>query len=161
MGAAVGGLLGAALIATAEPDHRTPYENNENNSPEGIGLLLLGGGAPVGAVLNTRIPRDHEGAYIMAVLGEIVVGGAGAALGMRLGNSSDQGRLIGGLALGGAGVIFGAAGGAMLAASDGSGGALNYENGSWRAQPPAVQVGVHQHPQPGLHGTVSLVSVEL
>jgi len=160
IGAAVGGLLGGLIIAAADQDRDRPYADDEN-SPEGAALLLIAGGPPAGAVLNTAIPRDHTGAYVMSVLGELVLGGVGAFLGAALGGDSDRGQLIGGLALGGTGVILGAAGGAVLAVPGGRGGGLSYEDGTWSVRVPAVQAGFHRRPQLGLHGTVSLVSVEL
>ena len=160
IGAAVGGLLGAALITAAEPNENDLFEDDEPD-PRGLGLLFIGGGAPVGAVLYTDIPRDHTGAYVMAVLGEVVLGGLGLALGTAIGGPSEDGQWIGAAAVGGAGIILGAAGGAVLAAPNGSDGALNYEDGSWHVQSPSVRVGIHRQPQPGLHGTVSLVNVEL
>ncbi|MFB6274407.1 MAG: hypothetical protein ABEL51_16105 [Salinibacter sp.] len=45
--------------------------------------------------------------------------------------------------------------------SNESSGALSYENGSWRARPPTVRISVQRRPRSGLHGTVSLVTVEL
>lgn len=160
IGAAVGGLLGGVVLAGADQDRRRPYADDENR-PEALAFLLFVGGPPTGAVLYSTLPRDHTGAYVMAVLGEIAIGGAGALLGTALGGDSDRDRVIGGLTLGGAGAIIGAAGGAALAAPNRSTGALRYEDGSWSTQWPTVQVGIHRNPQPGLHGTVSLVSVKL
>lgn len=160
LGAAVGGLLGGLIIAAADQDRDRPYADDEN-SPEGAALLLIAGGPPAGAVLNSAIPRDHTGAYVMSVLGELVLGGVGAFVGAALGGDSDRGQLIGGLTLGGTGVIVGAAGGAVLAAPDGPGGALSYEDGTWSVRVPAVQAEFHRRPQPGLHGTLSLLSVKL
>lgn len=161
IGAALGGLLGGILIAAAsDPDQRRPYADDEQ-SPESVALLFFAGGPPAGAVLYSNIPRDQTGAYVMAVLGELVLGGGAAALGAAMGGDSEDGPLIGALVLGGPGVVFGAAGGATLAAPDEPDGALRYREGRWTLRPPTIQPGVHLRPRPGLHGTVSLVTVEL
>lgn len=161
IGAALGGLLGGLLIAAAsDPDQRRPYADDEQRL-ESMALLLFAGGPPAGAVLYSDIPRDQTGAYVMAVLGELVLGGGAAALGAAIGGDSEDGQLLGALVLGGPGVVFGAAGGATLAAPDEPDGALRYEDGTWTAHPPTLRPGVHLRPRPGLHGTVPLVTVEL
>jgi len=163
LGALFGGALGGLIIsAAAENENRRPFEDDET-SPEGVALLLIAGGPPVGAVLNTDIPRDHGESYALGVMGELVLGGGGAALGSALGGDSEDRQLVGALALGIPGVVFGAAGGAVLGAPDrpGATGALNYADGNWTVGFPPVRPGVHLQPEPGLHGTVLLVTVEL
>jgi hypothetical protein len=156
----VGGLLGGLVIAAADQEENRPYTDDEH-SPEAVALVLIAGGPPTGAVLNSEIPRDHTGAYVLGVLGELVLGGVGALLGAALGGDSERGQLIGGLALGGTGAVIGAAGGVVLAAPGGPGGALSYEDGTWSVRVPAVRAELHRRPRLGLHGTLSLVSVEL
>jgi hypothetical protein len=160
IGTAVGALLGGIILAAAEQDDPQPYGDDENQ-PEGTALLIMAGGPPAGAILNTGVERRDTGAWALGVLGEVLLGGAGAALGAAVGGS-DSGQLIGALVLGAPGVAAGAAGGVTLAAPDGQG-ALRYssDTGAWSAGLPAIRVRPRVGPEPSLAGEVSLVTVEL
>lgn len=163
LGAVVGGVLGGLIIAAAaDTENRRTFRNDEN-FPEGAALLLIAGGPPTGAVLYTDIPRDHSGSYMMGMIGELVLGGGGVALGVVLGGDSQNGQLAGALSLGIPGVVLGAAGGAVLGAPDRPSptGALTYADGDWTVSSPTVRPGVHLQPEPGLYGRVSLVTVDL
>jgi len=161
LGALIGGGLGGLIIAAANSDDRAPFRDDEH-SPEGVALLLIAGGPPVGAVLKADLPQDRAGAYVMSAMGEFVLGGGGAALGAALGGDSEEGQLAGALGLGIPGIVLGAAGGAVLGASDRSTrGAAHYDDGEWTLGAPSVRPGLHLQPEPGFHGTVSLVTVGL
>lgn len=162
LGGLIGGTLGGLIIAAANGKDRGPFRNDEH-SPEGVALLLIAGGPPVGAVLKADLPRDRTGPYVMSVIGELILGGGGAALGAALGGDSEDGQLAGALGLGIPGVVLGAAGGAVLGAParPSTTGALNYADGGWTVSPPTVRPGVHLQPEPGLHGRVSLVTINL
>ncbi len=166
VGTAVGGLLGTLLLVASAPDDTRPYENDDDREElQGTALLLMLGGPPAGAILNTDIARDDAGAWALSVLGELVLGGAGAGLGALVGGS-DTGAAVGALVLGAPGVTVGAAGGAHLAAPSRTRGARRYsrDDGQWTRQWPTVraapQPGLESGSRPELTGEMTLMTVE-
>lgn len=159
----MGGALGGLFIAAAPENKDRPPFRDDDNSPKSLALLLIAGGPPTGAILYPDIPRDQPGSYMMGVIGELVLGGGGAALGAALGGNSENGQLAGALGLGIPGVVLGAAGGAVLGAPDRSSahGTLHYADGEWTVGPPSVRTGIHLQPEPGLHSRVSIITVDL
>ena len=167
VGTAVGGLLGTLLLTASAPDDTRPYENGDDREElQGTALLIMLGGPPAGAILNTDIARDNTGAWTLSVLGELLLGGAGAGLGALIGGS-DTGAVVSALVLGAPGMAVGAAGGAHLAAPSRTRGALRYsrDDGQWTLQWPTVraapQPGLESGSRPELTGEMTLMTVEL
>lgn len=164
VGAGVGGLLlkGAAM-AESDTDREDRINGNVGEPDPAtiaamIGIACVLGGAPFGAVRMGRIEQDRTGAYVLAGVGEFVVGALGYALAHRLHRSTPS-RLVGV----GSGVVVGAAGGVMIAASqrEQSIALVGYESGEWNVSPPDVRMrsnlGAPQSPTM----TVSLLSLRL
>lgn len=110
-----------------------------------MGLALLGVAAAAGAGPYGAAQRlDQGGAtfYAASVSGELLLGELGYALGSALGG--DDGRVIGGLALGVPLGALGAAGGAVLEAQTTSGtrrtGRLRSHGDQWRVGMPNVRI---------------------
>ncbi|MCS4116362.1 hypothetical protein [Salinibacter ruber] len=162
IGTAVGWALGGVLLAGADEVEAPPQSAGGNQStPEGVALLLLAGGPPAGAIINTDVEWGNAKAWALGVLGGAVLGGAGIALGTAIGGS-DRGEAVGALVLGAPGAAVGGGVGVLLAAPDGRS-ALRYsaESGTWSAGLPAVRVRPGAGPEADLVGKVSLVTVDL
>ncbi|MCS3610078.1 hypothetical protein [Salinibacter ruber] len=126
-----------------------------------LGGVLLAGGPPAGAIINTDVEWGNAKAWALGVLGGAVLGGAGIALGTAIGGS-DRGEAVGALVLGAPGAAVGGGVGVLLAAPDGRS-ALRYsaESGTWSAGLPAAQVRPGAGLEADLTGEVSLVTVDL
>ncbi len=162
IGTAVGWASGGVLLAGADEVEAPPQSAGGNQStPEGVALLLLAGGPPAGAIINTDVEWGNAKAWALGVLGGAVLGGAGIALGTAIGGS-DRGEAVGALVLGAPGAAVGGGVGVLLAAPDGRS-ALRYsaESGTWSAGLPAVRVRPGAGPEADLTGEVSLVTVDL
>ncbi|CBH23260.1 Conserved hypothetical protein, membrane [Salinibacter ruber M8] len=162
IGTAVGWALGGVLLAGADEVEAPPQSAGGNQStPEGVALLLLAGGPPAGAIINTDVEWGNAKAWALGVLGGAVLGGAGIALGTAIGGS-DRGEAVGALVLGAPGAAVGGGVGVLLAAPDGRS-ALRYsaESGTWSAGLPAVRMRPGAGPEADLVGKVSLVTVDL
>lgn len=122
----------------------------------GMGLLAIATGGPIGSVVGARLDERRRDAYVLSGVGEVVLGGLGYGLVHQL-----EGNATGRLAGLGVGAALGAALGTVLVASQGSRGAVAYQNGSWRAAPPEVRVqpALFSDRSPSLR--VTLVSVRL
>lgn len=153
LGVAVGGTLGVLMIQAAADD--AVWDRREDQCSYrydscyvqlqrlGIGLLGVGfvaGGGPFGAA--QRLDRGGVSVYAPAVIGELLLGGLGYALGRKL-SRTERGAMLWGLAVGAPLGAVGAAGGAMLGTStspsDGGGG-VRYREGDWRLAMPSVRV---------------------
>jgi hypothetical protein len=121
-----------------------------------IGVAAIVGGAPFGAVRMGRIKDGRTGAYVLAGVGEFVVGALGYALANRIHESASS-RLAGL----GTGVVVGAAGGALVAPTqeEQSTGLVGYEAGEWSVSPPDVRVRPNVGRHRSLSATVSLLSL--
>lgn len=162
IGTAIGGLLTALLLSEAESEDLQSYADDRDESKvEGVALLVAASGPPAGAILNTSVEQGNAGAWALGVLGEVLLGGVGMALGAAIGGS-DRGQTVGALVLGAPGAAVGAAGGVTLVVPDGRG-ALRYssDTGTWDAGLPAVRVRPGGGPRAGLAGEVSLVTMDL
>jgi len=160
LGAVGGAGLGAALLQGAEAareEHDGRYDDPNRTDPT-IGLSMIGvafivGGAPFGAVRMGGIERGRRGAYVVGGIGEFVGGGVGYTLANQV-HESRTARYVGL----GVGWVLGAAGGALLAASqqEQSTGLVGYSNGEWQVSRPVVRPGLtFDRPSVG----VTLVSV--
>jgi len=165
IGTVVGGLAGGLLIAAANQESSTDDTDTLDDPQEErartagvLGALFVVGGAPVGAVRGADLEGNKVGIYALSGLGELILGGAGIALGVAAGQN-DTGKAVGAIVLGAPGVAVGAAGGAVSGAERSSDGALGYDARSdeWFAQPPSVDV--HLRPSPSAH--VSLFQLNL
>lgn len=165
LGTAGGVGLGVALVQGARAADRNradPSSDDPNRPDPTVGLALVGaalivGGGPFGAVQMGGIERGRGGAYVLGGVGEFVVGGLGYALANRI-HESRASRLTGL----GVGWVLGAAGGALLAASQRkrSTGLVGYRKEAWHVSRPTVQV----RPGPTLDRPsvgVTLLSVRL
>lgn len=162
-GTLIGALLGSLLIAGANESGEMGESATGNGSGSrgtlaGAGILLILAGPPIGAVESLDIKQNKAGAYAVSGLGELIVGGAGAALGVAAGQS-DTGKAIGALVLGVPGVALGAAGGATVVASNKEESAFGYnarqDEWTWQVPPVHVRTG----PRPAVH--VSVLRVRL
>ena len=143
VGVAAGTGLGLLLwrAAAAEGFGHDEYDRPGDDDPStadilfGAGLLAIAAGGPIGAVEGGGIEKRRTDAYVVATIGEVVLGGLGYGLVRQLGGGS-AGRLAGL----GAGAALGAAAGTALVASQGPRGAVAYRNGSWHVAPPEVRV---------------------
>jgi hypothetical protein len=162
LGTVVGWTLGGILLAGAD-EVETPARSagGDQSTPEGIALLLFAGGPPAGAIMNTDVEWESARAWGLGVLGGAALGAAGVALGTAIGGS-DRGETVGALALGAPTTAVGAGVGVLLAAPDGRS-ALHYstETDTWSAGLPAVRVRPGAGPEADLVGTVSLMTVDL
>jgi hypothetical protein len=162
LGTVVTWTLGGILLAGAD-EVEAPLRDAGGNqtNPEGAALLLFAGGPPAGAIMNTDVEWGSAKAWGLGVLGSVMLGGAGMALGTAIGGS-DQGETVGALMLGAPGAAVGAAGGILLAAPDGRS-ALRYsaKSDTWSTGLPAVRVQPGVGPESVLVGKVSLVTVGL
>jgi len=162
---AVGGVgLGAALLrwaAVMDREQEDRVYDDPSRADPAAGIALLGaavivGGAPFGAVRMGRIENGRTGAYVLAGVGEFVVGALGYALANRL-HESPSSRLVGL----GTGVVVGAAGGALVAPTqeEQSTGLVGYEAGEWRVSPPDVRVHPNVEGRQPPSATVALLSL--
>jgi hypothetical protein len=168
IGVAIGGLLGAALIAGASgEDHQESsagsYDDDSHRPALGAtGLLFIVAGGPVGAVRNADIRNGRFQTYAVSVLGELLVGGAAAALGAAIGRG-ETGQAVGAIVLGAPGAALGAAGGAVTGAPSRTRSAVHLDanTGSWKLQVPTVHVAPHLGPAKGVAGRASLITIDL
>lgn len=168
IGVAIGGLLGAALIAGASGEDRqgSPAGSDDDNSHRpalgATGLLFIVAGGPVGAVRNADIRNGRFQTYAVSVLGQLLIGGAAAALGGAIGQG-DPGSAIGAVALGAPGAALGAAGGAVIGAPSRTRSAVHLDanTGSWTLQVPTVQIAPRPGPAKRVAGRASLITIEL
>jgi hypothetical protein len=101
----------------------------------GAGLFAIAAGGPIGAVEGAGLEDRRTDAYVVATIGEVVLGGLGYGI-MRQLDGGTSGQLAGL----GVGAALGAAAGTALVASQRRQGAVAYRNGSWRVAPPEVHV---------------------
>lgn len=149
IGTVVGGSLGVLMIRGANDDEF--WEGQEEATSvdccdaQQMGLALLrvaaaAGAGPYGAA--QRLDQGGATFYAASVSGELLLGELGYALGSALGG--DDGRVIGGLALGVPLGALGAAGGAVLEAQTTSGtrrtGRLRSHGDQWRVGMPNVRI---------------------
>ena len=143
VGVAAGTGLGLLLwrAAAAEGFGHDEYDRPGDDDPStadilfGAGLLAIAAGGPIGAVEGGGIEKRRTDAYVVATIGEVVLGGLGYGLIRQL-DGGTAGRLAGL----GVGAALGAAAGTALVASQGLRGAVAYRNGSWHVAPPEVRV---------------------
>lgn len=164
VGVAAGTGLGLLLwrAAAAEGFGHDEYDRPGDDDPTtadilfGAGLLAIAAGGPIGAVEGGGIKERRADAYVVATIGEVVLGGLGYGLVRQL-----DGGTAGQLAGLGAGAALGAAAGTALVASQGPRGAVAYRDGSWRVAPPEVHVrpALASDRSPSIR--VTLVSVRL
>ena len=143
VGVAAGTGLGLLLWrgAAAEGFGNNEYDRPGDDDPTtadilfGAGLFAIAAGGPIGAVEGAGIKERRTDAYVVATIGEVVLGGLGYGLIHQL--DGGPGGQLAGLSVGAA---LGAAAGTALVASQGPRGAVAYRNGSWRVAPPDVRV---------------------
>jgi hypothetical protein len=169
IGVAIGGLLGTALIAGANGEDRPGSTVGRYGDDDGdrlalgaTGLLFIVAGGPVGAVRNADIRRGRFQTYAVSVLGELLVGGAAAALGAAIGRG-ETGQAVGAIVFGAPGAALGAAGGAVIGAPSRTRSAVHLDasTGSWTIQVPTVHVAPHPGPAKGVAGRASLITIDL
>lgn len=149
IGTVVGGTLGVLAIRGANNDEF--WERQEETASgsccdaQRFGLALLGAGAAAGAGpygAAQRLDQSGGAFYAASVSGQVLLGGLGYVLGSALGG--DDGRVIGGLALGVPLGALGAAGGAVLESRTVSGmrraGGLRFDGDQWRVGMPDVRI---------------------
>ena len=122
----------------------------------GVGLLAIAAGGPIGAVEGGGIEERRTDAYVVATIGEVVLGGLGYGVVRQLG-----GETAGQLAGLGVGAALGAAAGTALVASQETRGAVAYRNGSWHVAPPDVRIRPALAPDRPPSIRVTVVSVRL
>lgn len=144
IGTGVGVPLGVLLIRASRDESTEFGGDNEAGARLGAGLLgvsVLVGGGPIGAVqaLGGGEPTTYAG----AIVGELMLGGVGLALGSILGRGTDS-RQAWSLALGMPLAAIGAAGGAVLESEESalhrSAVVTRSEDGTWRFRVPDVQL---------------------
>lgn len=165
IGTSVGTGVGLVLLQTlAEMERRDdPYRRQTSAREDAEGVLLLAGatailgGGPIGAVEFGRVDGQRSDAYVMSILGEILVGAATYGLVRKLSNE----RAVQFSCLG-MGAAIGAASGAYLVTKrSGSNGLVNARSGRWDVSPPDVKLA----PNPWTDGPpdvrISLLTVRL
>lgn len=164
VGAAVGAGIGLLLIQGAKAEGRDDHHDHRWSNTEtdaaavlsAAGLCALVAGGPIGAVEGAGIEDRRRDAYVVAGVGELVLGLLGYSLAGGLGEGTGV-RLFG-LATG---AVFGSAAGASLLASKVDRGAVRYGDGTWEVALPEVEV----RPRLGMDGSpavnVTLMSVQL
>lgn len=144
VGVGAGVPLGVLLIQASRDESTEFGEDDEAGARLGAGLLgvsVLVGSGPVGAVqaLGGGEPTTYAG----AIVGELMLGGAGLALGSVLGRGTDS-RQAWSLALGMPLAAIGAAGGAVLESDESalhrSAVVARSQDGTWRLRVPDVQI---------------------
>lgn len=170
IGTVVGGTLGVLAIRGANNDEF--WERQEETvsgsccAAQRLGLGLLGvgaaaGGGPYGAA--QRLDQNGAAFYAASVSGQVLLGGLGYALGSALGG--DDGRVIGGLALGVPLAALGAAGGAVLESRTASGmkraGGLRFDGNQWRVGMPDVRIRPDFRTDRGVVARVTVFSAQL
>lgn len=161
-GVALGSALGLLLLSGAkeaniEEDRYPDWYRSEPDAGESLfaaSLIAFAAGGPIGAVEGAGIDRRKMDGYIVAGVGEFVVGGMGFGIG-RLIHDSPTSRLAG-LALG---VTVGAAAGALLVASKERRSAITYRSGFWHVSSPAIRVTPGFVPGASPRVSVDLVAV--
>ncbi len=123
---------------------RAQYGDNEEPRTQGIALLLTVGSAPIGAVIGAGLADDGlpGEALFAAGLGELIVGGMGALVGISgtaLVGGGSQTQQVGGSVGAGIGAAVGAALGATLSAR-GEHGALSFREGGWSVGVPGITI---------------------
>ncbi|GEM_PF-5619283 len=113
----------------------------------GLGLLAIVAGGPIGAVEGGGIEERRTDAYVVATIGEVVLGGLGYGLVHEL-NGGTAGQLTGL----GVGAALGSTVGTALVASQGTQSAVAYRNGTWQVAPPDIRV----RPPVGPNGSPSV-----
>jgi hypothetical protein len=144
IGVGVGVPLGVLLIQASRDESSEFGVDDEAGARLGAGLLgvfALVGGGPIGAV--QALGGGEATTYAGAVVGELLLGGAGLALGSVLGKRTDS-RQAWSLAIGMPLATIGAAGGAVLesggSARHRSAAVARSHDGTWRLRVPDVQV---------------------
>ena len=144
IGVGAGVPLGVLLIQASRSESAEFSGDDEPGARLGAGLLgavALVGGGPIGAV--QALGGGGATTYAGSVVGELLLGGAGLALGSALGSRTES-RRVWSLALGMPLAAVGAAGGAILE-SDGdahhrSAAVARTHDGAWRIRVPDVQI---------------------
>jgi len=140
----VGATVGAFVFTIAGEldfgDRRSGRRNPPGAEAAGalfvIGAGAIAAGGPLGAVEIGGAERRRRDAYVMATVGEVLVGGAGYGVATGL-NGSLETRLT---ALG-AGMALGAAlGAALVARRPADRGLVRYGSGRWTLGAPTVRV---------------------
>lgn len=134
------GLLLWKGTADAGLDDEREYQTwHDKPSPGEVlfmaGLCAIVAGGPIGAVEGAGIQERRTDAYVVAGVGEFVLGGLTYGLTTRL-DANSTGRLLGL----GIGAVIGAAGGAALIALEKESGAVSYREGTWRVSAPDIGV---------------------
>lgn len=159
-GTGIGLLLWRAAAGEGFSDDQ--YDRPWRDEPDaasvlfGLGLFAIAAGGPIGAVEGAGLEERRTDAYVVATIGEVVLGGLGCGLVRKL-NGGTTGPLVGL----GVGAALGAAGGAGLVMAKGTQGAVAYRDGTWRIAPPNVQVRPSFAAGGALSVDVTLVSVRL
>ncbi|MEF8864458.1 MAG: hypothetical protein V5A20_01705 [Salinibacter sp.] len=123
---------------------RAQYGDNEELRAQGVALLLILGSAPIGAVIGAGLADDGlpGEALFAAGLGELIVGGMGAVVGIggtALVGGGPQTQQVGAGVGAGIGAAVGAALGATLSARD-EHGALSLREGGWSVGVPDITI---------------------
>jgi len=138
-GTSLGLLLwrGAVREGLGNRDDRTWRDRHPDTAAIlfGVGLFAIAAGGPIGAVEGAGLEDRRTDAYVVATIGEVVLGGLGYGLIHQL-DGGPAGKLAGL----GVGADLGAAVGTALVASQGRQGAVAYRNGAWRVAPPDIRV---------------------
>lgn len=159
LGTGIGLLLwNGAAEAEVDKDARPRWRRGTDAAAAlfGAGLIAIVSGGPIGAVEGAGIENEKIDGYIVAGVGEFVLGGLGLTLASLLHESRTS--RIAGIAVG---ATVGAAAGAVLVRSRVERGAVTYRNGTWQISPPDTRVypGLERDGFPAVN--VTLVSVRL
>jgi hypothetical protein len=163
IGVGAGVPLGLLLIRASRDESTEFGVDDEAGARLGVGLLgvfALVGGGPIGAV--QALGGGEATTYAGAVVGELLVGGAGLALGSVLGSRTDS-RQAWSLALGMPLAAVGAAGGAVLE-GNGSGRlrsavVARSRDGTWRLRVPDVHIAPAVRGQGAVSAHATLVRI--
>lgn len=155
VGTVLGGTLGVLLVNAALNDDAWAGQDCNDDRTDvrrdsgecalirlgvgAAGVALAAGGGPYGAARG--LSAGGAGVYAPSVAGELLLGGAGYALGAHLSGGGSRG-LLGGLIAGVPLAALGAAGGAVLglAESQRPAGGVRFREGRWALGAPHVQV---------------------